>query len=161
MKENNIRKINKMGKIGYIVSNICTIMLYVAAVACIVAGAMLLAVPYDAIKVTTAHTAVVEVDKANNSALVTFETDGMTVEIDGVIYNNISTEETLAKSTTTAATTPYTYSLRDVYIVFFTGAAVCAVFSILMKNIRDLFAGFRDCETPFTTETADRLCILT
>jgi len=157
MKENNIQKINNMGKIGYIVSNICTVMLYVAVVACIVGGVMLLAVPYDAIKVTTAHTAVVEVDKVNNSALVTFETDGMTLEIDGITYNNISTEETLAKSTTTAASTPYTYSLRDVYIVFFTGAAVCAVFSILMKNIRDLFAAFRDCETPFTAEISDRL----
>lgn len=155
--ENNIRKINKMGKIGYIVSNICTIMLYVATVACIVAGVMLLAVSYDAIKVTTSHTAVVEVDKANNSALVAFETDGMTVEIDGLTYDNISTEETLAKSTTTAATTPYTYSLHDIYVVFFAGAAVCIVFSLLMKNIRDLFASFRDCETPFTAEISDKL----
>ena len=155
--ENNIQKINKMGKIGYVVSNICTIMLHVATVACIVAGIMLLAVPYDAIKVTTSHTAMVEVDKVNSSALVTFETDGMTVEIDGLTYNNISTEETLAKSTTTAATTPYTYSLRDVYIVFFVGAAVCIVFSLLMKNIRDLFASFRDCETPFTAEISDKL----
>ena len=155
--DNNIQKINKMGKIGYVVSNICTIMLYIAAVTCIVAGIMLLAVPYEAIKVTTSHTAVVEVDKANNSALVAFETDGMTVEIDGLTYNNISTEETLAKSTTTAATTPYTYSLRDVYIVCFTGAAVCVVFSLLMKNIRDLFACFRDCKSPFTAYISDKL----
>jgi len=45
MKHEFMQKINKMGKIGHTISKICSVILYIATVCCIVGGVLLALVP--------------------------------------------------------------------------------------------------------------------
>ncbi len=158
MKNDYMAKINKMGKISHALAKICTVMLYIALVCCIVGGVMLALVPQDGIMVTTSHRAQIEMDMTHSimPSLVAIDTeaDG-TFELDGIKYNQFEITGDMAKQTAVAKSSPYTYSLNDMMWVMLTGAVMCLTMINALRKISALFELFKECETPFTVETAD------
>jgi len=116
MKNDYIDKINKLGNAGLILSRICSALLTVAAVACLVGGVILALVPENGVMVTTSHTAQIEMDMTNSILpnLVGFDTesDG-SFELNGIKYDQFEISNELARQTATAKSTPYTYSLKN------------------------------------------------
>ena len=158
MKENYIGKINRLGKIGHAVAKICQVMVTIAMVCCIVGGVLLALVPRDGVMVTTSHTATIEMDMTHSImpklVAVDPEDDG-SFELDGITYDNFDIVGTLGRQTAVAQSTPYTYSLKNMMWVMFTAAVLCLLLVAATKKVSALFMLFRDCETPFTTDTAD------
>ena len=73
MKEQAIKKINKVGKISYIITIICKILLIVGLV-CSVAGAVIwMALPVDTMRVTQRSAMIVEMSQEGLGEKVSFE----------------------------------------------------------------------------------------
>ncbi len=158
MKENYIGKINKMGKIGHTVAKICSVMISIAMVCCIVATMILAMVPRDSIMVTASHNAQIEMDMTHSIMpnLVGIDTESdSSFELDGIKYDQFDITGTLGRQTVVAKSTPHTYSLKDMMWVMVCGAVMCLLLNISIKKVSVLFDFFRECETPFTIQTAD------
>ncbi len=157
MKNDYVVKINKMGKIGHTLAKICTVMLYIATVCCIVGGVLLALVPQDGVMVTTSHRAQIELDMTHSimPSLVAIDTeaDG-SFELDGIKYDQFEITGDMAKQTAVAKSTPYTYSLKDMLWVIIACAILCITMINAFRKISALFEIFKSCETPFTQEIA-------
>ena len=158
MKHEFMQKINKMGKIGHTVSKICSVILYIATVCCIVGGVLLALVPKDSVMVTTSHQAEIEMDMTHsimpNLVGIDTEADG-SFELDGIKYDRFDITETFGKQYAVAKSTPYTYSLKDMLWVIAVGGMLCLTLINAFRKITTLFELFMECETPFTVEIAD------
>lgn len=158
MKHEFMQKINKMGKIGHTVSKICSVILYIATVCCIVGGVLLALVPKDSVMVTTSHQAEIEMDMTHsimpNLVGIDTEADG-SFELDGIKYDRFDITETFGKQYAVAKSTPYTYSLKDMLWVISVGGMLCLTLINAFRKITTLFELFMECETPFTVEIAD------
>ena len=158
MKDGYIEKVNKLGKIGYIISKIFSVLLAVAFVGCIVGSVLTVMVPKDSITITTEHETVIVMDMTNTilPRLVGIEEDDEGIfELNGIKYDQFEVENSLEKQTATAKSTPYTYSLNKMIWVTITGAIACLAMINTMKKVRAMFKNFKECETPFTLETAN------
>ena len=157
MKSEFVEKINKMGRIGYALAKICTVMLYIATVCCIVAGVLLALVPTDGVMVTTSHMAEIEMDMTHsimpNLVSIDTESDG-SFELDGIKYDQFDITGTPGRQYAVAKSTPYTYSLKDMIWVVAVSAVLCGLLAVVFRKISDLFEIFKTCETPFTQEIA-------
>ncbi|MBR5873369.1 MAG: DUF2975 domain-containing protein [Oscillospiraceae bacterium] len=158
MKNEYVEKINKLGKVGHTVTRICSVMVTIALVCCIVATVLLALVPQNGVRITTSHNAEIEMDMSNSiiPSLVGFDTDADgRFELDGIKYDQFDITGTLTTQTAYAKSTPFTYSLKDMMWVMLAGAIFCLLLVYAIKKISALFGIFKDCETPFTIQTAD------
>lgn len=158
MKNDFVQKINKMGKIGHTVSKICSVILYIATVCCVVGGVLLSLVPKDSVMVTTSHQAEIKMDMTHsimpNLVGIDTEADG-SFELDGIKYDQFDITETLGEQYAVAKSTPHTYSLKDMLWVVIAGGILCLAMINAFRKITALFELFMECETPFTVEIAD------
>ena len=158
MKEQYVEKINKMGKTGRIIAKICTVMLYIATVCCIVASILLSLLPKDGVVITTSSTVVVEKHTYHSiiPQIVGFETDDNGVfELNGIKYDNFEIIDTPALRSVKAESTPHRYMLEDMKWIFLSGIGFFISLIYAMGKISYLFTILEDCETPFTQEIAD------
>ena len=157
MKEQYIQKINKMGRAGRIMAKICTVLLYVATVCCIVAGVLLALVPADSVMVTTSHEAKIEMDMTHSimPSLVGFDEDDGIFEMNGIEYDQFEITRDMAKQTAVAKSAPYTYSLKNMMWLVAAAALLCLTMINLFRKITGIFKNLENCQTPFTQETAD------
>ena len=158
MKNEYVEKINRMGKAGFAVAKICTVMLNIAMVCCIVGGVLLALVPADGVMVTTSHQAQIEMDMTHsimpNLIGIDTEADG-SFELDGIKYDKFDITGDLGRQIATASSTPYTYSLKDMMWPMLAGAVMCMFMANTLKKVSAMFETFKNCETPFTVETAE------
>ena len=158
MKNEYVEKINKLGNAGYIISKICSVLITVGFVACIVGSALIAMIPKDSITITTEHQSTIVMDMTHTilASLVGLETDADgSFELDGIKYDQFDITGTLTTQTAYAKSTPYTYSLDKMIWITAATAAMCLVMLNAMKKVNTLFKNFKECETPFTLETAN------
>ena len=158
MKNEYVEKINKLGNAGYIISKICSVLVTIGFVACLVGSALIAMIPKDSITITTEHQSTIVMDMTHTilPSLVGLETDADgSFELDGIKYDQFEINNSFAKQTATAKATPYTYSLNKMLWITVAGAVMCLVMLNAMKKINTLFKNFKECETPFTIETAN------
>ena len=158
MKNEYVEKINKLGNAGYIISKICSVLVTIGFVACLVGSALIALIPKDSITITTEHQSTIVMDMTHTilPSLVGLETDADgSFELDGIKYDQFDITGTLTTQTAYAKSTPYTYSLNKMLWITVAGAVMCLVMLNAMKKINTLFKNFKECETPFTIETAN------
>ena len=158
MKNEYVEKINKLGNAGYVISKICSVLVTIGFVACLVGSALIAMIPKDSITITTEHQSTIVMDMTHTilPSLVGLETDADgSFELDGIKYDQFEINNSFAKQTATAKATPYTYSLNKMLWITVAGAVMCLVMLNAMKKINTLFKNFKECETPFTIETAN------
>lgn len=107
MKEEALQKINKMGKIGYILTKICKIIVIIGIVCLIVASVIVIALPKNAVTMGTSEHIVTEVDmkafgktltpemiqsiqsnSSNGEYQTSFQVNGIEVGGDTVTFDN-------------------------------------------------------------------------
>ena len=158
MKNEYVEKINKLGNAGYIISKICSVLVTIGFVACLVGSALIALVPEDSITITTGHETVIEMDMTHsilpNLVGIEADDDG-SFEMNGIKYDQFDITGKLTTQTAYAKATPYTYSLNKMLWITVAGAVMCLVMLNAMKKINTLFKNFKECETPFTIETTN------
>ena len=158
MKNEYVEKINKLGNAGYVISKICSVLVIIGFVACLVGSALIALIPKDSVTITTGHETVIEMDMTHsilpNLVGIEADDDG-SFEMNGIKYDQFEINNSFAKQTATAKATPYTYSLNKMLWITVAGAVMCLVMLNAMKKINTLFKNFKECETPFTIETVN------
>ena len=155
-KENAIKRINTIGKVGSIISTICLILMCFAIVCTLVGAIILTALPKDLFTVTTNSTAVMNIDvgTVGESAFLpsgTEDSAGMpgAITMNGTTYTPEKTEVDGNKITTTFVGDEGGFSPRKVAVLCYVISAFMAISIFLLFNVRKLCEALKTCETPF------------
>ncbi len=154
MKSETIKKINTLGKVGYIICKIGKIAMMIATIACIVGAVLMCFVPKEAVKIelTTSNTAVIKLDDSYDlSKILDLDIEDGILEIGENTYKLIDSE-----ADGSAEITSVFYISNFKWILF---AASLGCFSVLVAFYfaEKLCKSFKDCETPFKEEVSDVL----
>ncbi len=150
--ENNIQKINTLGKVGDIICKILKVILVIGAVVCFVCGILMCFVPRDAVKLelSSANTAIVHLnEKFDIIKKLDLDLDDETLKIGEHSYQIVDDGELDLES--------HTLYLSDVKWVLFAGILACAAAWVFFHYAGKLCACFRYCTTPFTEEASKGL----
>lgn len=160
MKENAIKRINKLGKIGGIVAKIARILMIVGAATLLVAGIVLMFIPKDFLKMTVSGKMGMEINvgKYFDEEIDQNEIDKIigedgAVDIDDgneYIVSDVEVEDGVIK--VAAETDEISYSLRRFSGTMFAGALVMAAWIVVLVFIEKLCKSFQKCESPFEDE---------
>ncbi len=150
MKNETIKKINTLGKVGYIICKIGKIAMMIATIACLVGAVLMCFVPKEAVKIelTTSNTAVFKLDDSYDlSKILDLDIEDGILEIGDNTYSVVGgadAPETITK----------TVYISDFKWILF--AATLGCFSVLVAFYfaEKLCKSFKDCETPFTEEVS-------
>lgn len=171
MKEQAINKINKMGKVSFIITRILMAIVGVAMILTMIAGIITAMFPKDALRVTLGGDVKVEVNMDSlNGAAITKMTDQkmsenikkldeeVTLKIedeefsmvetkveDGIIYVNLQKEA------------PRTFSIRDITYCMISAVVLFLIAFVGLLFTSKLCEAVRDCETPFSVEVIKRM----
>ncbi len=153
MKSNTISKINKFGKIGYIICKIGKIAMMIATIACLVGAILMCFVPKDAAKIelTTSNTAVVQLDSSYDLSKI-FDLD---IE-DGILELGENTYSVVGDADAPATVTSTLYVSNFKWILF-VGVLGCFTVLVAFYFAEKLCKSFKDSETPFTEEISGGL----
>ena len=154
MREEVVSKVNKIGKVGRIISKIGKVILSIGLVCCLVGCVLLMMVPKDLATLTMSSQAVVEVEDMNFSNLVSFKDLEMdtSIDVNGMTFeiNEVENTGDYLKATTDQVT--HTIDLRDMVWMLGLGMMVIVSAYILLHYVGKLCHEFEICETPFTDE---------
>ena len=182
MKEQAIQKINKVGKVSYIIAVICKI-LVIAALVCSIASAVIcFRQPADTMRVTERRAMMVEMSK---EALGQNVTDAELEEMKSALENGeqmqiqqvrngmmgsglnmISTGETYLpiamdvkenRVTIDMVTDEASYTMHELAVLSLLMAAVSAMSIVTLTFVEGLCKAFRDCDTPFEESVIKRM----
>ena len=169
MKKETITKVNKIGKAGQIIANIGKVIIAIGAIACLVAGIILLAMPDDMLAIHMEGKAAVEInmplvgeqivmDTGNGSAFAVgaVSAEG-SLELNGMEYGIVGMTQTETGVMVNAEADTYTLSLNQLISVVFLGAVNCVAMWVVMHFVAKLCTLFKECETPFTEEVVQTL----
>lgn len=164
MKENAILKINKMGKVGYIISNILRILLILALAGTLVGAIATTVFPKDFMKVKWSGDARVEVSVSEISKLagqtVTIaeiekqlsalsENGSLNVDGKDYVYGEITLDDNGNIVVTGQAENPRTITMGDIRNITYAAAVYVALMIVTFHFICALCKAFRDCNSPF------------
>ena len=160
MKENAIKKINTLGKIGAIVAKVAKILMIVGTVMMIVAGIVLLVIPNNFMKMTVSGKMGIEINvedyfgkEIDEDEINKVIGENGSVDIDDgkeYIISDVKAEDGVIK--VSAETEEITYSLRKFSRTIFAGALVMAAWVVVLVFIEKLCKSFQKCETPFSDD---------
>ena len=182
MKEQAIQKINKVGKISYIITVICKI-LVIAGLVCSVASAVIcFSQPAESMRVTQRSAMIVEMSK---EALGQDITDAELAEMQAALesgeqmqvqqvrngmmgsgLNMVSTGQTFVpvamdvtedRVTIDMMTDGATYTMHDLAVLSLLMAVVLAMSIVTLTFIESLCKAFRNCATPFEEEVIKKM----
>ncbi|MBE5865695.1 MAG: DUF2975 domain-containing protein [Lachnospiraceae bacterium] len=182
MKEQAIQKINKVGKISYIITVICKI-LVIAGLVCSVASAVIcFSQPAESMRVTQRSAMIVEMSK---EALGQDITDAELAEMHAALesgeqmqvqqvrngmmgsgLNMVSTGQTFVpvamdvtedRVTIDMMTDGATYTMHDLAVLSLLMAVVLAMSIVTLTFIESLCKAFRNCATPFEEEVIKKM----
>lgn len=167
MKNEIMSKVNTIGKIGHIIANIGKVMLAIGAVACIVAGFILVAMPDDLVTIHMDGQATIEINAAEMVGTTFLTTHGATaitwgdvsssLEVNGMEYGVVGMTPTENGFLIDAEADSYSLKLSQFANAIFLGALNCAVMWVVLHLVSGLCKQFKECETPFTEEIAKGL----
>ena len=166
MRNEIVTKVNKIGKAGEIISNICKVFLAIGAIACLVSGILLKVMPDDLLVIHMDGKATSEINTAgvvgmgmgneHGQSVVLVGTSGA-LELNGVEYGVTNTTATDTGFIIEAEAEPYSLRMSQLASTVFLAAITCAVMWIVMHFISKLCTQFKECETPFTEEISNVL----
>lgn len=169
MKNEIVCKVNKIGKIGFIINKIAKVLITVGLVACIVGTALLAFVPADFITFEISGNAITNIDFDNIPLFDVIDLGDLqkldesdsdldaSIDINGISYGIIDFKRVNNKITVYAQADSYTIDIANFkwflipVIVFLISALV------VMHFIGKLCKTFQFCDTPFTEEVVDAL----
>lgn len=164
MKNELIVKVNKMGRVGLVFSNIGKVVMVIATVICIVMACVFLVLPQDFASITTSHNAIIDVDfegitDTDLGVPFVFPNDNVHAELEmsGISYDITSFEQNGTRIEATAQSEEATLSLRELSPIMLFGALFCGVGVEVFRLISRLCKNFKECETPFTEEISNVL----
>ena len=169
MKNEIVCKVNKIGKIGFIINKIAKVLITVGLVACIAGTALLAFVPADFITFEISGNAITNIDFDNIPLFDVIDLGDLqkldesdpdldtSIDINGISYGIIDFKRVNNKITVFAQADSYTIDIANFkwflipVIVFLISALV------VMHFIGKLCKTFQFCDTPFTEEVVDAL----
>ena len=169
MKNETITKINKIGNVGQIIAKIAKIVISIGAIACLVAGIILLVMPDDMLTIHMEGKAAVEINMPIVDGQLVMNTgDGPTVivgsvstegslELNGMEYGIVDITSTENGYMMNAETDKYTLTLNQLTSVVFIAVVNCTAMWVVMHFVEKLCKIFKECETPFTEEVVQTL----
>ncbi len=144
MKEEMLKRINSVGKVGEILCKICGIFCLIAAIACLVGGILLSFVPRNAVTVDlkSSNTAVINIDSDYDlSKILDLGDLSASIEIDGNKFFVTDNGEPITYQTT--------FHVSDIKWMLFVCVACCIALYIVFKFAGKMCASFKKCDTPF------------
>ncbi len=157
MENNTITKINKLGKVGYVICKVGRILMIIAAVACLVGAILMCFVPKEAVKfeLISKNSVVLHLDD-NADFIKTFDldTEDALLKIGEHSYQIVMDEE---DASLTSKTVFYLSSLKW---VLFAAVVAIGVFYVALYFAGKLCEQFKNCNTPFTEGIAKGLTTL-
>ena len=162
MKYEMIEKVNKMGKIGLILSNIGKVIMVIATILFMVLSCVCLVLPKDFASITMIHNAKIHVnfeDIADVGVSFIFPNENVqaAIEMNDISYEIISVEQTGQMLEANAQSKEATLTLRELSPLMLFGALFCGVAVEVFRLISRLCKNFKVCETPFTEEISNVL----
>ena len=169
MKNETITKINKIGNVGQIIAKIAKVVISIGAIACLVAGIILLVMPDDMLTIHMEGKAAVEINMPIVDGQLVMNTgDGPTVivgsvstegslELNGMEYGIVDITSTENGYMMNAETDKYTLTLNQLTSVVFIAVVNCTAMWVVMHFVEKLCKIFKECETPFTEEVVQTL----
>lgn len=174
MKEQAIHKINKVGKISYIITVICKILL-IAGLVCTVAGAVIwLTQPVDAMRVTQKSAMIVEMSQEGlGESISGTELEEMQQSLEageqwqvkqvqngmvgpnlellstGQNYTPVAMDVTEDNVTIEMISGEVSFTMREMAVLMLMMAAVLVMSIVTLTFVEKLCKAFRDCESPF------------
>lgn len=155
MKEQAICKINKVGKISYIITMICKILMIIGLVCCVVASVLLFMLPSTAIKVTQSGAMHVEVSMEDLGGFVPVE--DLEIESSGQRYVPITMDVTEDGMTIDLASEEFGFDLHEVAWFMVMISVVLLISVVTLSFIGSLCKAFRDCESPFEAQVIEKM----
>lgn len=169
MKNENVTKVNQIGKAGRIIANIAKVVISIGAIACLVSGIILTVLPDDMVVIHVEGKAAVEInmpmmgeqivmDTGNGSAVAigAVSTEG-SLDLNGVEYGVVGMTPTENGFLIDAEADSYTLKFNQLTNTVFLAAFSCAAIWVVMHFISKLCKLFEECETPFTEEIVQAL----
>ena len=167
MKEEAIKKINKMGKVSHILSVVAKVFLIIGLVCSIIGTVAVIVLPDDLIKVSLSGEAGVEVNLESFDVKFTeaeknelkedmledekdFDIDGVEYEI-GVVDIKDSSFDILAKAEVNE------FTLRDTWVIMLMTSVTLAMSIIMIIFVDKLCLAIMNCSTPFEENVIKRL----
>ncbi len=154
MKNDTILKINKLSKVGYILSSIGKVALMIAAIACLVGSILMCFVPKEAasIQLSVASSAVIQVDESISfTNLASLDSEGGILELGQNRYQIVTNDKENPDALET------TFYLSDVKWILFGGVFTCVAACVSFFFAGKLCAWFKECDTPFSEEISTGL----
>lgn len=174
MKEQAIHKINKVGKISYIITVICKILL-IAGLVCTVAGAVIwLTQPVDAMRVTQKSAMIVEMSQEGlGESISGTELGEMQQSLEageqwqvkqvqnGMVgpnlellstrqnYTPVAMDVTEDNVTIEMISGEVSFTMREMAVLMLMMAVVLVMSIVTLTFVEKLCKAFRDCESPF------------
>ena len=167
MKQEITSKINKMGKVGYVLSMICRIVAIMGIVMSLLAVVVILAFPKGALTLGVQQNVDVKVDMEALGETLTKEqvekleqevtSENIDFTISGEEPERMSVDATETEITCSAVGKPQTLDIRNFFAV-----CIMAMLEVIMVLITSIFAGrlckaFRDCESPFEENVVKKM----
>ena len=182
MKEQAIQKINKVGKISYIITVICKI-LVIAGLVCTVAGAVIwLIQPAETMRVTQRSAMIVEMSKEGlgqditNTELAEMEaalergeqwqvkqvrngmiSPGLNMISTGQTYVPVAMDLKEDGVTIDMITDGVSFTMREMACLSLLMAAVLAMTIVTLTFVEGLCKAFRDCTSPFEEQVIKKM----
>ena len=167
MKNETLTKVNKIGKVGEIISNIGKVIIAIGTIACLVSGIILMVLPDDMVVIHMDGKATVEINMpmvGNNivtedgpSVVIGSVSTNGSLELNGMEYGVVDMTPTENGFLMEAEADSYTLHFSQLTGIVFLAAVNCAVIWVVMHFISKLCKLFKECETPFTEEIVQTL----
>lgn len=168
MKENAISKINKVGKVGYIISKILCILTIIGSVCCFIGSIACFALPKNLVNVKLGGAATVTTDisaftefSEKQKLEIAEELEEATSEgafyINGSKYSLDSYEVYDDGLSLDCSANIKTIDMRDIAKVCLLVLLTCICSYVTLLFIKKLCRAFRDCQSPFEAEVIKRL----
>lgn len=170
MKENYIKKIKTLGKVGGVISIVAQVLVIIAIVGTLVGATVLVVLPEDLFKMGIGGDVRMSMDLSDLGVKFTeeeqaeliesMEDEDLQVDVNGKEVDELIVEATEGGFVIIADSGMYEFSLRDVGLLMYT-----AVIYQVMTLITIIFTGklckaFRDCESPFDMNVIKKMQVL-
>ena len=169
MKNEIVSKVNKTGKIGFIINNIAKIFITIGLVACIVGTALLAFVPADYVTFEISGNAIANINFENIPIIDVVDLDNLQyigeadadvdtdIDINGISYGVVDFERKDNKIVVYAQAESYKIDISN-FKWFFIPVIVFLISALVVIHfIGKLCKIFHHCDTPFTEEAVDVL----
>lgn len=169
MKENAISKINKMGKVGHIISLIVKILLCIAIGGILIGTVAVAVLPEKLVTFSISGTADVLVnleafdvdltdeEKSEISENIIGDGNNAALDLQGVSYGIDNVEVGDSTIGISASAKTFEYNLKDFLVVLIAALIMVVMTLVTVFFIDSLCKAFRDCSSPFDADVINKM----